>query len=282
LNPAHPLKVGVVVVSYNSESHLGACLESLRRESPDQLLVVDNGSVDDSLALAEQHGVEVLQIGANLGYGPAANLGAARLLSRGVGALVVCNPDLVVLPGSLRALASALEGEPGVGAAGPRVTGPDGVLYPSARKFPALVDAIGHGLLGWVAPANRFTRRYRMLDWDHAARQAVDWVSGAFMLVRRQAWEEVGGFDPRYFMYMEDVDLCWRLGRAGWRVVYEPSAQVVHEGGASSRRHPYRMLWEHHRSMWLFARRSAEGLKKAALPLAAVRALGQAGPFRWH
>ena len=95
----------------------------------------------------------------------------------------------------------------------------------------------------------------------------ADWVSGAFFLVRRLAFESVGGFDERYFMYLEDVDLCWRLHRAGWRVRYEPDAEVVHEQGRSASRHPYSMLLAHHVSMWRFARRSADRSEKMLLPL---------------
>ena len=121
-----------------------------------------------------------------------------------------------------------------------------------------------------VAPGNRFTRRYRLLDWDHRQPQRVDWVSGACFLARRDAWDAVGGFDPAYFMYMEDVDLCWRLARAGWGVGYEPGAEVIHVQGVSTNQHPYRMLAAHHRSMWRFARRTTVGHDRAVLPLVAV------------
>ena len=106
-----------------------------------------------------------------------------------------------------------------------------------------------------------------MSDWDHASSRRVDWVSGACFLARRSAWEAVGGFDRAYFMYLEDVDLCWRLGRAGWAVAYEPEAQVVHVQGVSADRHPYRMLLAHHVSMWRFARRSTPAERRWALPL---------------
>jgi N-acetylglucosaminyl-diphospho-decaprenol L-rhamnosyltransferase len=147
-----------------------------------------------------------------------------------------------------------------------------------------LVDALGHGLLGLLAPGNRFTRRYRLLDWDHSRAACVDWVSGACFLVRREAWDEVGGFDPSYFMYMEDVDLCWRLGRAGWKVGYEPAAQVVHAQGASTNQRPYRMLAAHHRSMWRFAARTTHGTRRAVLPVVAtglVARFGVASMRRW-
>jgi N-acetylglucosaminyl-diphospho-decaprenol L-rhamnosyltransferase len=110
-----------------------------------------------------------------------------------------------------------------------------------------------------------------MLDWDHGRpAAAVDWVSGACMLVRRSAFEAVGGFDEGYFMYVEDVDLCWRLARAGWRIGYEPSGRVVHALGASSRLMPYRMIAAHHRSLLRFASRTTTGGRRAVLPLVAA------------
>jgi N-acetylglucosaminyl-diphospho-decaprenol L-rhamnosyltransferase len=134
---------------------------------------------------------------------------------------------------------------------------------------------MGHGLLGKIARDNPFTRRYRLLDWDHGKPAEVDWVSGACFLIRREAWKVIGGFDPSYFMYMEDVDLCWRLRQHGWRVGYDPAACVIHFQGVSAGQHPYRMLMAHHQSMWRFARRTTRGAKRSALPVVAVGLAGR-------
>jgi N-acetylglucosaminyl-diphospho-decaprenol L-rhamnosyltransferase len=262
--------VAAVIVNYNAASHLEACLRSLRREGLDRIVVVDNASSDGSRRIAEAAGADWIQNDSNLGYGRAANRGATHPAVAGAEYLLVCNPDLDVRPGAISVLAGWLAEDGSMGAVGPRIENPDGSLYPSARTFPDLIDAIGHGLLGHVAPGNPFTRRYRLLDWDHRDRAAVDWISGACLLVRRQAWDAVGGFDPSYFMYMEDVDLCWRLGRAGWRIGYEPGAAVVHTQGVSADLHPYRMLAAHHVSMWRFAWRTTTGARRAALPVVFV------------
>ena len=264
--------VAAVVVNYNAAGHLQRCLSSLFAAGAGEVVVVDNASVDGSEAQVAGTGARWLPAGTNLGYGRAANRGVAATTASQV---LVCNPDIEVDPAALRALAAALERDPNLGVVGPRLVDPDGSLYPSARTFPDLLDAIGHGLLGTVAPHNRFTRRYRMLDWDHRQRARVDWVSGACFLARRQAWESLGGFDPSYFMYLEDVDLCWRLGRAGWAVGYEPGARVLHVQGVSAARHPYRMLAEHHRSMWLYAWRTTAGARRAALPVVAAGLAGR-------
>lgn len=267
-------RVAAVVVSYNAERYLRICLESLASEGIKDVLVVDNGSVDQSRRVVEASGAQWRETGVNLGYGRAANAGAASLPSAPF--VMICNSDLRICPGATAALAAALDADPGLGLVGPRIEDPDGTLYPSARTFPDMVDAMGHGLFGLVAPRNRWTRRYRLLDWDHAEAAHVEWVSGACFMARREAWDEVGGFDPAYFMYMEDVDLCWRLGQAGWKVGYEPSAVVVHSQGVSTDRRPYRMLAAHHRSMWRFAWRTTKGGRRAVLPLVAA---GLAGRF---
>jgi N-acetylglucosaminyl-diphospho-decaprenol L-rhamnosyltransferase len=263
------MTVSAVVVNYNAAASLVGCVASLRADGVAEVVVVDNGSTDGSRAAlaAADPDARWIAAGANLGYGRAANLGAGTTAG---GDLLICNPDVALHAGALGALVERLRATPRLGVVGPLLRNPDGSLYPSARSFPDMADAIGHGLVGLVAPGNRFTRRYRLLDWDHASFHEVDWVSGACFLARRTAWEAVGGFDPAFFMYMEDVDLCWRLRDAGWVTGYEPAAEVTHIQGVSANQHPYRMLAAHHASMWRFARRTTTGGRRAALPLIAL------------
>jgi N-acetylglucosaminyl-diphospho-decaprenol L-rhamnosyltransferase len=175
-----------------------------------------------------------------------------------------------VEPGTAKALLDRLDREPRLGAVGPQLLNPDGSVYPSGRTMPSIPVAIGHGILGLWNPDNRFTARYRQLDADPSAPRLVDVISGAAIWLRRAALDEVGGWDERYFMYLEDTDLCWRLRRAGWDVAYEPSAVVHHEQGAITAQVPYRMLVEHHRSAWRFARTRLTGVKVVLRPFAAV------------
>ncbi|MDQ1396375.1 MAG: N-acetylglucosaminyl-diphospho-decaprenol L-rhamnosyltransferase [Acidimicrobiaceae bacterium] len=267
------MKVAAVVVNYNGGDDLARCVGSLRSEGVDQLVVVDNGSTDSSLQLLAGQDPEaarsVVLTGRNLGYGGAANRGAASLIPP-PDAVLVSNPDLVVHPATLKALAAALEADPSLGIVGPRLENPDGSLYPSARSFPDLADAIGHALLGSLMPGNRFSRRYKLLDWDHAGARRVDWVSGACFLTRWEVWQALGGFDESYFMYMEDVDLCWRAGRLGWGVAYEPQGCVTHVQGTAANQRPYRMIVAHHRSMLQFAARTETGTARLLLPLMVV------------
>ena len=254
---------GAVVVNFNAGAHLVACVRSLRAEGLDRIVVVDNASRDGSVeaALAVDPGIDVVQTGRNLGFGSAVNRGVPRL----EGDVLVVNPDVVVEPGAVKALEAVLEQEPDVGIVGPRIEDPDGTLYPSARTFPALGDALGHAFVGLVAPRNRFTRRYRMLDWDHAVAARVDWVSGACMLVRRECFDELGGFDEAFFMYLEDVDLCWRAHRAGWAVAYEPAGRIMHVQGVSTDQAPHRMIAQHHRALFQFWWRTTSAPRRLLL-----------------
>jgi N-acetylglucosaminyl-diphospho-decaprenol L-rhamnosyltransferase len=269
-----------VVVNYEAGSALCDCVRSLLADTSagraPQVVVVDNGSSDGSAAAVARAlpAVTVLDPGANLGYARAANLGIA---ATDAPVVAVCNPDLEVQAGTAGALLDRLDGEGDLGAVGPMIRNTDGTIYPSARSVPRIRDAVGHGLLGLVWPTNPFTRRYRQLDADPARRRDVDWVSGAAVWLRRTALTTVGGWDERYFMYVEDVDLCWQLRGRGWRVGYEPGAVVTHVQGATTAKHPYRMIAEHHRSLYRFASKRWRGARRLALPLAAafltVRAL---------
>lgn len=267
--PTRPERVSAVVVDYNAGDALGRCVESLLGEGVGEVVVVDNASVDGSAERARgtDPRVRVLRSEENLGYGRGANLGAGATTGDYV---LVSNPDLVLRPGVVAALVAVLDEAPDVALVGPMLLNPDGTVYPSGREFPSIGEALGHAFLGLVWGGNPWTRRYRHLGADQHVARPADWVSGAIFLARRTAWVTVGGFDEAYFMYVEDVDLCWRLRRAGWDVRYEPAAQVVHEQGRSASRHPYRMLLAHHRSMWRFAWRSADGRTRLLLPLVAV------------
>ena len=262
-----------VVINYEAGAALCDCVRSLLADTsagrPPEVVVVDNGSSDGSAAAVARSlpAVKVLHPGANLGYARAANLGIAATHAPVV---AVCNPDLEVEDGAAGALVPRLAAEVDLGAVGPLIRNTDGTIYPSARSDPRVRDAVGHGLLGFVWRTNPFTRRYRQLDADPSRPRDVDWVSGAAVWLRRDALDTVGGWDERYFMYVEDVDLCWQLRRRGWRVGYEPGAVVTHVQGATTAKHPYRMITEHHRSLYRFASKRWRGVRRLALPLAAA------------
>lgn len=264
-----------MVVNFEAGTALTDCVRSLLADDSagvPEVVVVDNGSTDGSVAaLRSAHpGVTVLTGGGNVGYAAAANRGTAATAAPVV---AVCNPDLVVGSGAGAAMLAVFD-DPTVGAAGPRILDATGSTYPSARRDPSPVDALGHAALGRLRPRNRFTRRYRALDADPAVARDVDWCSGAALWVRRAAVDRIGGWDERFFMYLEDVDLGRRLREDGWRVRYEPAASVVHVQGLSADRRPVRTVVEHHRSSLRYAAKHWRGARRLlVVPAAAFLAV---------
>jgi N-acetylglucosaminyl-diphospho-decaprenol L-rhamnosyltransferase len=261
-----------VVINYEAGPLLEQCVRSVLADGsagPVELVVVDNGSRDGSVAALERAHpqVQVIRAPGNVGYARAANLGTAATRAPFV---AILNPDTRLGPGTAGVLVRRLDADERLAACGPRLKNLDGSDYPSARRLPSVFVAVMHGLLGLWWPANPYTTRYRQTDIPPDQARVVDWVSGAAVWLRRRALDEVGGWDERYFMYLEDVDLCWRLRGASWEIAYEPAGMVDHVQGASTARTPYRMLAAHHCSAWQFARRRFTGARAFLLPFAAV------------
>ncbi len=262
-------ELAVVTVTYSPGDTLETFLDSVAKAAsrPLWVLLADNGSTDGAPERAlGRDGVQLLRIGENVGYGAAANRGIAGFGPE-VGWVVVANPDIEWHPGSLDELLAAAQRWPRAGALGPLIRDPDATVYPSARLLPALGRGIGHAVLGPLWPGNPWTTAYRQSDTALGERTA-EWLSGSCVLLRRAAFESVGGFDSRYFMYFEDVDLGDRLGRAGWLNVYVPTAEVTHLGGHATSRVSELMLAEHHRSTYRYLADRHPGPRYAPLRLA--------------
>ena len=165
--------------------------------------------------------------------------------------VLAMNPDCLPEPGAVRTLIEYLRTHPRTAVVGARQEGSDGELELSARSFPDHFTFLfnRYSLLTWLFPNNRFSRRYLLSDWDHKSVREVDWLAGAFLMVRRAAIDQVGGMDEAFFMFNEDVDWCHRMKDAGWAVAYVPDARVVHHIGASRGRVSSRVIVERHRGM---------------------------------
>ncbi|HEX7185068.1 MAG TPA: glycosyltransferase family 2 protein [Thermoanaerobaculia bacterium] len=247
--------IGAVVVSYNTRDLLRACLASLRPEEPDEVVVVDNASPDGSADMVRKElpWVRLIANPDNRGFGSAANQGFAACRSPCV---LLLNADTEVAPGALAALRRELDRHPEAAVAGPRLLDPDGSHQPSCYPFltPFNLLALGTWLNRLVRVAPSLRRRFLPV-WAPGPACSVDWVKGAAMAIRRQAFEAVGGFDASFFLYAEEMDLCWRLRAAGWEVRFTPEARVVHVEGASTRQRRAAMFLQQFASLEQFYRR---------------------------
>ncbi|HEY5262780.1 MAG TPA: glycosyltransferase family 2 protein [Acidimicrobiales bacterium] len=256
--------VAAVIVDFHAGQALDDCVDSLHANGVTDIVVVENGEEGSTLpSLSGQHVVLVVPK-LNLGYGRGVNRGVAAASARRY--LLVSNPDVVVHDGAVAALVAFLDDHPNVAIVGPQIVRPDGSVYPSQRVFPNFWLAGLHALLAPLWPKNPFTRRYRSPRKDGS----VDWVSGAFFLARRDRFEEVGGFDERYFMFAEDMALCWQMRAHGYDVAATPDALVMHIEGVSRARASREMLIAHHRGAMRFEWQTASGLRRLLAPIATL------------
>jgi N-acetylglucosaminyl-diphospho-decaprenol L-rhamnosyltransferase len=265
--------LAVVVVNHNAGPYLPRCMDSLRASAGDvgtEVVIVDNASTDGSAdRVRELHPeIRVVRNPENRGFARAANQGIEATSSP---FLLLLNPDAEVVAGTLAALAKVAREHPRAGAIGALVRNPDGSIQPSARRVPRLGEALAHAFLGPLWRENRWTRAYTMADWDRASEREVEWVSGSAVLLRREALDQVGPFDEGYFMYVEDVDLCTRLRRAGWEVLFSPELEVVHQIGVSTKGQRGRMAFAHSDSIYrYFSKFRAAGPSAALKPFVRV------------
>jgi N-acetylglucosaminyl-diphospho-decaprenol L-rhamnosyltransferase len=252
-------EVAVVVVTYNAMPWLERCLESVRGYPT---VVVDHGSTDRTLEVARRfENVRVVEQ-ANDGVGAGWNRGVTESTEQWV---FLLNADAWVLGDGLARLVEFANERPRAALVGPRLLNTDGTLQRSARGFPTPWRlATEFFFLRKLAPRSQLLNAFYAANWDHATERDVEWLSGAAMLVRRRAVEQVGGVDESFFMFNEESDWQYRMREAGWEVMFFPGAEVVHVGGDATKRDWGRMFTTQVRSHVRFVRKH-EGAAPAAL-----------------
>jgi len=261
----------IIIVNYNSTDALRICLESINGnlEGIDAgIWVWDNNSKDDPGAILKlSPKIRLVKNDRNIGFAAAVN----RSLERSDAPFVMLlNPDTIFKGGHISEVLDYFHEHPDVGVVGPRILNSDGSLQESARSFPNILSGFfgRTSLLTQLFPRNRISRR-NLVSGNGNGKDpiSVDWVSGACMIIRRQAIEKVGGLDERFFMYWEDADWCRRMREKGWRVMYHPSASVCHLVGESSRGRPFRSNLNFHMSAYRLYAKYAEGAARILKPM---------------
>lgn len=235
--PALP-HLSVIILAWNVRDLLRACLHSLPLNDPTiEIIVVDAGSADGGAEMvrAEFPSVTLIAHADNLGYTRGNNLGLRAAHGR---YLLVLNPDTEIVDGALTQMLAYMEAHRHVGVLGPQMRYPDGTIQSTRRRFPTL--ATGFFESTWLQPLapRAVLNHYYARDVPEEALADVDWVVGAALLIRRETYEQVGELDEGFFMYSEELDWCRRIKAAGWRVVYFPSARIIHHEAQSSAQVP--------------------------------------------
>ncbi len=235
------MDLSIIIVNWNVRELLRGCLLSLSGDEmglvpglTSEVVVVDCASSDGSAEMVRREfpWVRLMASDENLGYARGNNLGVAQAAGR---YLLLLNPDVEVVGDALATMVHYLDEQPSVGVLGPALRYPDGSLQSSRRRFPTLATAFCEStLLHQWFPNNHVARRYHLADRPADAPQAVDWLVGAALMIRREAWQQVGPLDEGFFMYFEELDWCRRCRAAGWEIHYLPTAHVVHYEGKSS------------------------------------------------
>jgi GT2 family glycosyltransferase len=248
------VELSVVIVSWNTHALLAECLASLYASPPQgkfEVWVVDNASKDDSVAMVRSRfsQVCVIENRENVGFAQANNQAIERCAGRYV---LLLNPDTTVRPDALETLIQFMDAHPEAGAAGSRLLNSDGTLQPSCHPMPTLSREVWRLFhLDAIYPF----ATYHMHKWDDDKPRKVGVLQGASLILRDQALEEIGLLDETYFMYSEEVDICYRLQKNGWRLYWVPQSQVVHYGGQSTQQVADEMFLQLYQSKLLFFRK---------------------------
>ena len=237
--------ISIIIVSFNSRNYLKNCMDSIIKFPPSlgqneyEVIIVDNNSSDGTVDFIEknylQHSfVRLIKNDKNMGFSYANNLALKNSNSK---YYFLLNSDTEVYENSIGALIdffeSSIKKGVKIAVAGPKIINSDGSLQLSCRRFPSFINAAFYTILAGIKPDNMFSRRYKMTDVDRSKPFEVDWVSGSAMMISGEAMRLVGMFDENYFMYVEDIDLCYRMWRSGFKVYYYPLVKILHHIGGS-------------------------------------------------
>ncbi|NLI01564.1 MAG: glycosyltransferase family 2 protein [Chthonomonadales bacterium] len=282
------MDLSIIILNWNTRTDLEQCLQSIYGRSwavALEVVVVDNASEDDSVEMVQSQfpHAKVLANERNLGFTAGNNRGIPLTSGRYV---MFLNSDTVMTDGALDTFVRYADSRHDAAVFGPKLLNTDGSLQYSCRSFPNLGTGFFRNTpLGRLFPRNRFNEDYLLTTWDHSTPRDVDWVSGSALMIRRDVLLELGGFDEGFFMYCEDVDLCYRVHELGLKVAYCPDAVIYHHIGRSSDQVPTRMTFEFHRSMYRFykkhyRRNTPLHVRPLILPGLAMRAAGKLLRYR--
>jgi len=244
------------IVNYYTEDYIIKCLNSIQKNPPKYpftMYIVDNGSQKEKMKYIREKfsDVKIIKNIKNVGFSRACNQIFYRSKSKYI---LYINPDTELEKDAINNLIDFMEEHPDAGVAGAKLLNIEGTLQLSCRKFPTVWNVFfgRKSVFTKYLPSNRFTRSYMLSELDYTKVQKIDWIAGAVMIIRRTALESIEGFDERFFLYVEDVDLCQRLWNKGWKVYYVPNAIIKHHLGVSTRKIRWKSRYYHNVGMYRY------------------------------
>jgi GT2 family glycosyltransferase len=257
------MDLSIIIVTWNSQEYIRNCLDSIFLSSGNfnsEVIAVDNGSSDQTTKIVEElyPQVNLIHNKTNLGYAKANNQGIEE--ARGEYILLL-NPDTQVLEDALSLMHEFMEQNQKVGALGPKLLNPDRTVQSSCREFPTFSTLIWEFLgISQLFPKSKVFGRWRMGYFDFDKLKEVDQPMGSCLMLRRKILEDVGIFDENFEMFFNDVDLCYRIKKSGWKIYFYPDAKVIHHKGASTRKAKAKMIWLSHLAFYKFFKKHKTGL----------------------
>ncbi len=256
------MDISIVIVTWNSQEFIRNCLDSIYL-LPDkvryEIVVIDNGSSDETTKIVREFYPEVnlIENRRNLGYAKANNQGIKKAKGKYI---LLLNPDTEVSVNSLALMYEFMEKNPQVGALGPKLLNPDRTIQPSCREFPTFITLIWEfSGLSRVFSKSKIFGSWRMGYFAFDRPIEVDQPMGSCLMIRRETLKDIGLFDENFSMFFNDVDLCFRIKRAGWKIYFYPDVQVIHNRGASTRKAKRRMIWLSHLAFYKFFKKHKPG-----------------------
>jgi GT2 family glycosyltransferase len=249
------LDLSIIIVSFDDEKSLSGCLASVyNNDARFEIITIDNNPapyISKAFKGRFPH-ARWVENRKNLGFAKAINQGIKKARARYI---LTLNSDTVLFPDSISNMVSFMDSHKKAGAAGGKILNSRGIVQPTCRRFPGYLTGFFNrtSFLTRLFPDNRFSKRYLLNHWAHENVRRVDWISGAFIIFRREALKDVGYLDEDYFMYCEEVDWCYRAKKKGWKVYYVPQAKLIHD--SQHGRGATKKIIYHHRSMNTFYRK---------------------------
>jgi GT2 family glycosyltransferase len=256
------MDISILIVTWNSQDFIRNCLDSiflLPDRVRSEIIIVDNASSDQTVKIVREFYPEanLIENKSNSGYAKANNQGIEQAQGR---YLLLLNPDAQLMDDSLSSMYELMEGNPRIGALGPKLLNPDRSTQASCREFPRFSTLIWEFTgLSRLLPNSRTFGGWRMGYFAFDRPREVDQPMGSCLMLRKETLEQVGSFDENFSMFFNDVDLCYRIKEAGWKIYFHPDAQVIHHKGASTRKAKRRMIWLSHLAFYKFFRKHRRG-----------------------